>query len=55
VWGPQQHEDRVEGDALDFCLVVTQRRDIADTHLKVTGGGAELWMAIAQCFAGPAT
>ncbi len=55
VWGPQQDAERVEGDALDFCLVVTQRRDVDDTALKITGAGSAAWMAIAQCFAGPPT
>ena len=41
------------GDALDFCLVVTQRRHVADTGLVVEGPLAEDWIAIAQAFAGP--
>jgi uncharacterized protein (TIGR03084 family) len=55
VWGLADALERVEGDALDFCLVVTQRRDVALTGLKATGDGATTWMAIAQCFAGPPT
>ncbi len=55
TWGPDGSPERVEGDALDFCLVVTQRRGIEATALQVTGEGAADWMAIAQCFAGPAT
>jgi len=43
----------VTGPALDFCLTVTQRRNVADTGLVVTGALAEDWMAIAQAFAGP--
>jgi uncharacterized protein (TIGR03084 family) len=42
----------VQGPALDFCLVVTQRRNIADTALVVEGEGAHEWMSIAQAFAG---
>jgi len=42
----------VAGSALDFCLVVTQRRNVADTDLVVTGALAEDWIAIAQAFAG---
>jgi uncharacterized protein (TIGR03084 family) len=42
----------VSGPALDFCLVVTQRRHIADTRLDVVGDAATEWMAIAQTFAG---
>jgi uncharacterized protein (TIGR03084 family) len=45
--------DRVQGSALDFCLVVTQRRNLADTRLVVEGDGAIEWMSIAQAFAGP--
>ena len=37
---------------LDFCLVVTQRRHLADTRLSVVGLAAAEWMAIAQAFAG---
>jgi uncharacterized protein (TIGR03084 family) len=45
--------DRIEGPALDFCLVVTQRRNVADTTLKVQGALASQWLAVAQAFAGP--
>ena len=45
-------EERIEGAALDFCLTVTQVRNVADTQLRVTGPVATRWMAIAQCFAG---
>jgi uncharacterized protein (TIGR03084 family) len=45
----------VAGNALDFCLVVTQRRNVADTGLEVRGGTAEQWIAIAQAFAGRPT
>ncbi len=53
-WGPPDAPDRVTGDALDFCLVVTQRRHRDDTRLVVTGPAAPQWIAIAQAFAGPA-
>ena len=55
TWGDASAADRVEGDALDFCLVVTQRRHVADTGLKVTGDAAQEWMSIAQAFAGGPT
>lgn len=45
--------DRVEGDAVEFCQVVTQCRALGDTNLKLIGSVANNWMAIAQCFAGP--
>ncbi|HUY67243.1 MAG TPA: TIGR03084 family metal-binding protein [Acidimicrobiales bacterium] len=43
----------VRGPALDFCLVVTQRRNLADTALVVEGDAAAEWMSLAQAFAGP--
>jgi uncharacterized protein (TIGR03084 family) len=52
TWGPAEVVDRVIGPALDFCLVVTQRRHLADTALHVAGPVAMEWMAIAQAFAG---
>lgn len=53
TWGEPSSASRVQGSAEDFCLVVTQRRNVADTALSVQGESARLWMAIAQCFAGP--
>jgi uncharacterized protein (TIGR03084 family) len=53
-WGPAEAGNRVTGTALDFCLVVTQRRHRSDTDLVVTGPAATEWIAIAQAFAGPA-
>jgi len=53
-WGPPDARDRVTGDALDFCLVVTQRRHHDDSGLVVVGPTAQQWIAIAQAFAGPA-
>jgi uncharacterized protein (TIGR03084 family) len=55
TWGPPDAPDRIVGDAVDFCLVVTQRRNAADTALRVDGADAQEWMSIAQAFAGPAT
>ncbi len=43
----------VRGAALDFCLVVTQRRNVADTALVIEGEEAADWMSLAQAFAGP--
>ncbi len=43
----------VKGPALDFCLVVTQRGNVADTDLTISGDLARHWMSIAQAFAGP--
>jgi uncharacterized protein (TIGR03084 family) len=50
-WG-EPAADRVTGAALDFCLVVTQRRHVADTGLTVEGAVAAEWIGIAQAFAG---
>lgn len=44
--------DSIEGAADEFCQVVTQTRNIADTNLRVTGPVAIDWMSKAQCFAG---
>ncbi|MGF1454642.1 MAG: TIGR03084 family metal-binding protein [Alphaproteobacteria bacterium] len=52
-WNAPQAENKVEGSATEFCQVVTQVRNIADTQLQVTGETATRWMAMAQCFAGP--
>jgi uncharacterized protein (TIGR03084 family) len=52
TYGDDQLADRIEGLAEEFCQVVTQTRNIADTALAVTGPAATAWMAIAQCFAG---
>jgi uncharacterized protein (TIGR03084 family) len=43
----------VRGSALDFCLVVTQRRNVADTELVVGGDTGADWLSVAQAFAGP--
>ena len=43
----------IEGSAIEFCQVVTQVRNVADTQLRVEGDTAKLWMSLEQCFAGP--
>jgi uncharacterized protein (TIGR03084 family) len=53
--GDDDAADVVRGDAEDFCLVVTQRRNVAATSLQVVGDVAAEWMAKAQCFAGGPT
>jgi uncharacterized protein (TIGR03084 family) len=55
VFGPDEAADTVTGPAVDFCLVVTQRRHVDDTALVVTGNAAGDWMLQAQAFAGAAT
>ena len=54
-YGPDDATEVVRGPALDFCLVVTQRRHVDDTGLEVEGAAARDWMTKAQAFAGPAT
>ena len=53
TWDEGSTGGRVQGTALDFCLVVTQRRHVADTALTVDGTAASQWLDIAQAFAGP--
>lgn len=55
TWGDPAAADRVAGPAEDFCLVVTQRRHLADVGLQVTGTAAAQWLARAQAFAGSPT
>lgn len=52
-WHEPSAEHLIEGLAEEFCQVVTQVRNIADTRLRVLGEPARRWMAHAQCFAGP--
>ena len=54
AWGPDQADNRISGPALDFCLLVTQRRHRNDLALDIEGPAAVEWMAIAQAFAGTA-
>lgn len=53
TWGPSDAEQQVTGPALDFCLLVTQRRHRDDLVVEARGTDAEEWLAIAQAFAGP--
>src|SRR5690606_39539717 len=52
-WGPEEAADRVSGPALDFCLLVTQRRHADDLSVIAVGPVASAWLPIAQAFAGP--
>jgi uncharacterized protein (TIGR03084 family) len=55
IWeyGEPSDSGVISGSATEFCQVVTQCRNIADTSLDVSGEVAHQWMAVAQCFAGP--
>ena len=55
TWGPEGADGQVRGPAVDFCLVVTQRRHVHDTDLQVEGDVARDWMEKAQAFAGGPT
>ena len=53
TWGPEAAAERVTGPALDFCLLVAQRRHRDDLAVEVVGDQADQWLDIAQVFAGP--
>ncbi len=53
TWGPESAKDQVKGPAVDFCLVVVQRRHLGDTRLVIEGETARQWLSIAQTYAGP--
>ncbi|MFL6110733.1 MAG: TIGR03084 family metal-binding protein [Catenulispora sp.] len=53
TWGPQDAAERVTGPALDFCLLVAQRRHRDDLAVVAEGPAANTWLDIAQVFAGP--
>jgi uncharacterized protein (TIGR03084 family) len=53
TWHEPSETETIEGAAEEFCQVVTQVRNIADTRLAVRGPVAGAWMSKAQCFAGP--
>ncbi|HEX3779293.1 MAG TPA: TIGR03084 family metal-binding protein [Pseudonocardiaceae bacterium] len=52
TWGAPDAADRISCTALDFCLLVTQRRHPDDLTLDVHGAQAQQWVPIAQAFAG---
>jgi uncharacterized protein (TIGR03084 family) len=53
TWGPEGAAQSVSGPALDFCLLVTQRRHRDDLSLVAVGPDADRWLDIAQAYAGP--
>lgn len=54
-FGPETARESISGSALDFALVTTQRRNVADTDLVVEGAAAVDWMSKTQLFAGRPT
>ena len=53
-WNDPATVERVEGSAVEFCRVVTQTRNLADTNLAVTGGIARQWLERRAMFRGSA-
>ncbi|MEW1691044.1 TIGR03084 family metal-binding protein [Streptomyces sp. NPDC091265] len=54
AYGPEDAAQRVAGPLHDFCLLVTQRAHRDDLAVQAEGAEAEVWLDIAQAFAGPA-
>ncbi|MCW2607578.1 MAG: Wyosine base formation domain protein [Frankiales bacterium] len=52
LWEWGEGDDAVTGPALDFCLLVTQRRHRDDLALQASGPLSDSWLGVAQCFAG---
>ncbi|SHH21730.1 TIGR03084 family protein [Jatrophihabitans endophyticus] len=52
AWGPHDATQHVAGAALDFCLLVTQRRHRSELRVTALGADADAWLDIAQAFAG---
>ncbi|MEU2779859.1 hypothetical protein ABZ646_45380 [Streptomyces sp. NPDC007162] len=50
AWGPERAAQRVRGDALDFRLLVTRRRRLAETGLTAVGEDARTWLEVARVF-----
>jgi uncharacterized protein (TIGR03084 family) len=53
TWGPEDAGQSVSGSALEFCLLVAQRRHRDDLALTASGPDADRWLDLAQAFAGP--
>ncbi len=51
--GPAGAGQRVTGDAVGFCRLVTQRIHLTDAGVHAQGPDASRWLEIAQAFAGP--
>jgi len=54
-FGSAEGNEQIQGTAVDFCLVVTQRRHVDESGLVINGQSAREWMEIAQAFAGGPT
>ena len=51
-FGDVEALDVVKGPMLDFCLVLTRRRHVADTEVRGSGAAAEEWLKLGQAYAG---
>jgi enediyne biosynthesis protein E11 len=51
-FGPADAENRVTGPAVDFCMLITRRRNRADLAVQATGAEADRWLDIAQAYRG---
>jgi enediyne biosynthesis protein E11 len=54
TFGPADARQRIEGPAVDLCLLAARRRHHADLSLVATGEHAKQWLEIAQAYRGPA-
>ena len=52
--GEPTAENRISGDALEWALVATKRRNWMDTELEIQGTEARRYADFAQTFAGVA-
>lgn len=52
-WGEKNNKEYIKTSAVDFCLLVTRRRNLKDLSIQSQGTTAKNWLPIAQCFAGP--
>jgi len=55
TWGTPDAANIVTGPAVDFCLLVTQRRHRSQLAVQAQGDLANEWLDIAQAYAGPPT
>jgi uncharacterized protein (TIGR03084 family) len=53
AWGPEDASQVVIGPALDFCLLVTQRRHRDDLAVTARGSEADEWLDIPEAYVGP--
>lgn len=52
-WDNPESLETISGLATEFCQIVTQTRNVADTSVAADGPVGAEWMRVAQCFAGP--